>query len=93
MVRVEVVPTATGIRLTLIGAPGARINARLKPAFEFGAGRVARFDSPSLTPDSAYFADDPFAELPGVNPPVHGTIRASVCPEGEKVCRRVEVEL
>src|SRR5690242_4470089 len=41
--------------LRLVAAPGARINARLKPALELDGGRVLRFDSPYLTPDSAYF--------------------------------------
>ena len=45
-----------GPPLRLVAAPGVRINARLKPAIELDDGTVLRFDSPSLTPDSAYFA-------------------------------------
>src|SRR5256885_473826 len=69
-------------------APGVGITARLKPALERDDGRVVRFDSPLLTPDSAYFAAAPTAALP-VSGSGHGTLRLSVCPSGEKICRLV----
>ncbi|MEE8606816.1 MAG: hypothetical protein V3S55_04380, partial [Nitrospiraceae bacterium] len=47
--------------LKLVAAPGVRINARLKPALELADGRVIRFDSPSLSPDSSYFETPPTA--------------------------------
>ena len=78
-----------GPPLTLVAAPGVRISARLKPALELDDGTVLRFDSPSLTPDSAYFA-----AAPTVAPPQgarRGTIRVSVCPSGENLCRSVEM--
>ena len=74
--------------LTLIPARGARINARLKPALETPEGTVVRFDSPHLTPDSSYFTAPPEALA---SAPAVGVIHASVCPEGEAVCRVVEV--
>jgi hypothetical protein len=74
-------------RFTLVGAPGARINARLKPALELADGTVLRFDSPHVTSDTAYFADAPKA-VAALREEVHGGIvRASVCPTGEKICR------
>lgn len=74
-------------RLRLVGAPGAHINARLKPALELEDGTVLRFDSPHLTADSAYFADSPTVEAPRAGPVHAGIVRASVCSAGEKLCR------
>jgi hypothetical protein len=88
LMRVQRQPTATGTRLVLVGAPGARINARLAPALERRDGSLLRFSGDSLTPDSIYFTTPPRLDVAGA---VSGVIRASVCPEGEKVCRRVEL--
>jgi hypothetical protein len=73
-------------RLTLVAAPGARINARLRPALERSDGTVLRFQGNAVTADSNYFAGPPTLDLTG-DPA--GIIRASVCPAGESVCRRV----
>ncbi len=81
---------ASGTRLTLIGAPGARINARLRPSLEARDGSVLRFGGANVTADSNYFLGPPFLQVPGA---AGGVVRASVCPEGEAVCRRVEVKL
>ena len=77
-----------GPPLRLVAASGVRINARLKPALELDGGTVLHFDSPHLTPDSAYFAAAPTA-APPVSGSRHGTLRLSVCPSGEKICRLV----
>lgn len=82
--------TTAGTRLTLIGAPGARINARLVPALERRDGSVLRFHGDDLTPDSSYFAAPPMLDVTG-DPA--GIVRASVCAEGESVCRRVVVRV
>ncbi|HKW39859.1 MAG TPA: hypothetical protein VJN39_01295 [Gemmatimonadales bacterium] len=71
-------------------APGVRINARLKPALELDDGTVVRFDSPHVTPDSAYFTVSPTA-MPSPGQSRRGTLRLSVCPSGEEVCRLVEM--
>ncbi len=72
-----------------MAAPGAQINARLKPALELDDGTVVRFDSPRLTADSAYFAAAPTAAPPeGAR---RGTLRVSVCPSGEGICRSLEI--
>ena len=82
------VERVTGLRrFTLVGVPGARINARLKPALELEDGAVLRFDSPHLTRDSAYFADAPTVEASLSEGAHRGVVRASVCPAGEKICR------
>jgi hypothetical protein len=80
-------------RVSLIAAPGYKINARLKPALELPDGRVLRLDSPHLTPDSAYFVQPPSALLPGRHSRIKGRLRASVCDPGQTVCRSVAVEL
>jgi hypothetical protein len=77
-------------RLTLLPAPGARINARLVPALERRGGGVLRFQGSQLTADSSYYTAPPTLELPG-DPA--GVIRASVCPDRESVCRRVELRV
>jgi hypothetical protein len=77
-----------GPPLRLVAAPGVRINARLKPALELDDGTIVGFDSPYLTSDSAYFAAAPTVAAP-VNASRHGTLRLSVCPSGEKICRLV----
>jgi hypothetical protein len=74
-------------RLQLVGAPGARINARLKPALELADGTVLRFDSPHVTADSAYFLDAPTVDAPLRDTVHRGILRASVCSEGEQLCR------
>jgi hypothetical protein len=84
-------PGASATRLVLTAAPGWKINARVKPALETTQGTILRFDSVHLTPDSAYFADPPSATVPGRPEAVRGTLRASVCAAGERVCRVVSL--
>jgi hypothetical protein len=72
----------------LRAAPGARINARLKPALERKDGSVLRFEAASVTADSSYFTAPPVLIVHGG---AAGIVRASVCGEGESVCRMVEV--
>ncbi len=79
-----------GPPLRLVAAPGVRINARLKPALELDDGTVLRFDSPRVTSDSAYFAAAPTVAAPPSGSR-HGTLRLSVCPSGQKICRLVEL--
>ncbi|HYL55172.1 MAG TPA: redoxin domain-containing protein [Gemmatimonadales bacterium] len=88
LIAIEAGPPAS---LRLVAAPGVRINARLKPALELDDGSVLRFDSPSLTPDSAYFAAPPTAAPVPPGGPHRGILRASVCPSREKFCRAVEL--
>ena len=80
-------PGVHGTRLRLLPAPGWRINAFLPPAFERPDGSVVRFGGAALSADSAYYLVPPSAVLPGVHPKVEGTLRASICAEGEQVCR------
>ena len=91
LVRLETTHEAGAFGLRLEPAPGARLNARLKPALELADGSVLRFDSPHLTPDSAYFAEPPVAVLGESTKARSGLLRASVCPTGESVCRTVEL--
>ena len=83
-------PRGDATHLTLLAAPGARINARLSPALERSSGSVLRFHGTPLTADSSYFTAPPTLDVEG-DP--SGVIRASVCPEGEAVCRRVVVQV
>lgn len=88
-------PVGDSLRLSLVAAPGWKINARVKPVLELTGGGLVRFDAPLLTPDSAYFAEPPVAAVAGGRgrEPVHGRLRASVCAAGEAVCRVVAMEV
>jgi hypothetical protein len=87
-------PAGDSLRLALVPAPGWKINARVKPVLEVGDGALLRFDSPRLTPDSAYFAEPPVAMLPArAGRRIRGTLRASVCAADEAVCRVVALEV
>ena len=91
--RVTTAPAGGDTRLTLIAPPGVKLNARVKPALELRDGTVLRFDSPHLTPDSAYFTRPPTVLLAGPSRRVKGTLRASVCRPDELVCRSVTQEI
>lgn len=80
------------LRLVLRPRTGARINARLKPALELADGTILRFDAVGLSPDSAYFAEPPELTLPA-GASVRGHLRASVCKEGEHICRLITLEV
>jgi hypothetical protein len=82
-----------GTRLALHPAPHIRINARLVPALEWSDGAVLRFTTGRLTADSAYFAEPPSVLVAGRRAEVHGTLRASVCRDDERVCRQVTLAL
>jgi hypothetical protein len=85
--------SAEGTTLTLVAAPGIRINARVKPALELPDGTVLRFDSPHLTRDSSYFTGPPTSSLPRAHRSAKGTLRASMCEADELVCRSVVLQL
>ncbi|MBA3658625.1 MAG: hypothetical protein H0W67_03425 [Gemmatimonadales bacterium] len=91
--RVAVATADGGTRLTLVAAPGLKINARLAPALELRDGGIVRFRSPQLTPDSAYFSAPPSAFVPGSDRRPHGRLRASVCDAGATVCHALVVEI
>jgi hypothetical protein len=86
-------PAGPDTRLTLMPASGLKLNARLKPVLELPDGRVLRFDSPQLTPDSAYFAGPPTTIAGGRQTSWHGKLRASVCDLAGRVCRTVVLDL
>ncbi len=86
-------PVGANTRVTLIAAPGLKVNARLAPALELADGSVLRFDAAARTADSAYFAEPASALVAGRRTQVHGRLRASVCREDEQVCRSVTLEL
>jgi hypothetical protein len=91
--RLTVAAEGPGTRLALHPAPHFKINARLVPALESSDGAVLRFASGRLTADSAYFAEPPSVLVSGRRAEVHGTLRASVCRDDERVCRQVAIAL
>jgi hypothetical protein len=86
-------PAGADTRVTVVAAPDLQVNARLAPSLELRDGTILRFTTGRRTADSAYFAEPPSARLPGRHDRIHGTLRASVCRERERVCRAVKVEI
>jgi len=91
--QVTTAPSGPDTRFTLHAAPHFKINARLVPVLELADGTLLRFRIGLRTADSAYYAEPPGAVLPGRHARVHGTLRASVCRDDERVCRAVRVEI
>jgi hypothetical protein len=89
----QTVAVGEATRAAVVPDPEYKISARLKPVLELRGGGILRFDSPHLTPDSAYFAEPPSALLPGRHDRIRGTLRASVCKKAEAVCRSVRMEI
>lgn len=86
-VRLIVREHAAGAALELLPQHGVKINARLAPVLDTEDGRLARFTASALTPDSAYFAAPPSAVIDLSPQMVRGTLRVSICNDGEQVCR------
>jgi hypothetical protein len=93
LVYLQGIPSAGGYRLTLVPAPGAKINARLPPVLELEGGRRVQFDQTLLTPDSAYFAAPPGATLERAGPHLKGVLRVGVCPAGLNLCRALQIPI
>ena len=92
-VRLATAGAGPDTRVTLIAEPGLKVNARLAPALELPDGTVLRFGAARLTEDSAYFAEPATALIPGHHRRLHGTLRASVCRDDERLCRSLTLEL
>jgi len=90
---ITVAAEGPGTRLALHPAPHVKINARLVPALESSDGAVLRFTSGRMTADSAYFAEPPSVLVAGHRAEVHGTLRASLCRDDERVCRQVTIPI
>lgn len=92
LVRLVAADTGLAVRMTLVAAPGARINARVKPVLEFSDGSRVVFDSPSRTSDSAYYASPPEVTIPR-RPRIDGVLRVGVCPAGLEVCQALTLPI
>ncbi len=91
LMRLAVEPAGEGFALVLYPATGARINSRLKPTIELDGGGRLTLDSPSITPDSAYFAAPPRVRLARGQGRIEGTLRVGVCPAGLNACQAITV--
>lgn len=72
--------------LTVVPAPGYRINARVPPALELAAGRMIRINRGRLSADSAFFVERPWVPEPR-RAALKGTLRAGICRLDESLCR------
>ena len=91
LMRLVVEPAGQAFDLVLYPATGARINSRLKPTVELDGGGRLTLDSPSITPDSAYFAAPPRVRLARGQGRIEGTLRVGVCPPGLNACQAIAV--
>lgn len=89
LMRLVVEPAGPAFDLVLYPATGARINSRLKPTIELEGGGRLTLDSPSMTPDSAYFAAPPRVRLARGQGRIEGTLRVGVCPPGLNACQAI----
>lgn len=91
LMRLVVEPVGQAFDLVLYPATGARINSRLKPTIELDGGGRLTLDSPSMTPDSAYFVAPPRVRLARGQGRIEGTLRVGVCPPGLNACQAIAV--
>ncbi len=91
LMHLAVEPIGDAFELVLYPAPGARINSRIKPTIELAGGGRLVLDSPSTTPDSAYFAAPPRVRLARGQGRIEGTLRVGVCPAGLNACQAIAV--
>lgn len=85
--RLEVAQAGQNIEVTLRPSRGARINALVPPTLELGDGGRIQLTGVRETADTSYFSGQLTAVLPGRQRRIVGTLRLSVCPSGERVCR------
>jgi hypothetical protein len=78
--------------LRLVPQPGVKINALLKPSIERPSREPLQFDAEGRTADSAYFVVPPTARGTDLRP-LRGTLLASACPTGKRVCLSVELPI
>jgi hypothetical protein len=75
--------------IAFVAPAGARVNARLVPALEFGNGRVVRLANGATDAGADYFTEAPWTSratlVSGSSEVI--TVRASVCSAGERLCR------
>ncbi len=84
---------ANGVeQLRLVPEPGVKISAQFKPTIQTDRGALVEFDAPGRTADSVYFVVPPTAPMTGRRP-LRGTLRASACPQGKRVCLSVELPI
>jgi len=77
--------------LEVVAVGRARVSAGAPPALELEGETVARFTGAidPVAPD--YFTGPSRATIPAVPRVRRGALHASVCPEGERVCRVVSL--
>ena len=91
--RIERARSSGGTRLLVVAPPDVKLSSAVKPRLELRDGRVIRFDTTAVSPDSLYFTAPPAAWVEGEEPEVRGTLHAGICDEVTATCRRVRVEI
>lgn len=91
--RLELGRVGQNIEVTLRPSRGARINALVPPTLELGDGGRIQLTGVRETADTSYFSGQLTAVLPAKRRRVVGTLRLSVCPSGERVCRLIVYEV
>jgi hypothetical protein len=78
--------------VSVVPAPGFRINARVPPALELGSGAVIRLAAGRVSADSSYFVEPPWVVRP-VGERLRGVLRVSFCRDSEALCRTASLPI
>jgi hypothetical protein len=90
-VRLETEQVADSLVLQVVAVGHARVNAGAPPALALEGEAVVRFAGVIDPAAPDYFIGPSRVAIPAASQERRGTLHASVCPEGERVCRVVSL--
>jgi hypothetical protein len=90
-VRLETAQVADSLVLQVVAVGHARVNAGAPPALALEGEAVVRFAGTFDPAAPDYFIGPSRVAIPAASRERRGTLHASVCPEGERVCRVVSL--
>lgn len=91
LVRLETTQVADSVVLEVVASGRGRVNAGAPPALALEGEPVVRFTGAIDPAAPDYFIGPSRATVPVASRERRGTLHASVCPEGERVCRVVSL--
>lgn len=91
LVRLETTQVADSMVLEVVAVGQARVNAAAPPALALEGETVVRFTGAIDPAAPDYFIGPSRVTVPAAPRVRRGTLHASVCPEGERVCRVVSL--
>lgn len=91
LVRLETAQVSDSLVLQVVAVGRARVNAGAPPALALEGEAVVRFAGAIDTTAPDYFIGPSRVAIPVAPRERRGTLHASVCPVGERVCRVVSL--